>query len=226
MSVSFIAKNLAGDLFHLSYDSSRKAKKQLAFLRSLLHRTFDAPRGAEVVWFVEEEAFKLPAEGQTMEVLFREPYSVRVSLVDEPSQTNMTVVEFVHRSPTLWSRDQITRWVSELDFFRDSLEEGNSAPSYHGEDEWLIEELYAFLQVTRKILHESNANRPDSEEALLEIQEADRHGMKFPDTLHLYLAFGSHTFVSPVFLADGCGLDAARILLALEEDNMLIRPQE
>ena len=227
MSVSFIAKNLAGDLFHLSYDSSLKGKKQLSSLCSLLYRTFDVSRTLEVVWFVEEEAFKIPAEGQTMEVLFRKPYTIHLSIVDEASHMKVNVLQLTHSSSKPWTHVQVTAWMKRLNYLRASLISGNSVSSHLSDEEWIICEQNSFRQTTCTILQERHVIQPDCMDSLLDLQEETEHGdFQFPDTLHFELTVGSHTFLSPLYLLDGETMDATPVLLAVEEDGMLVRAQE
>jgi hypothetical protein len=225
MSVSFTAKNLAGDIFHLSYDASLTEKKCITYLRSLLYRTFDVSSELQVVWFVEDILFRIPVEGETLLVLFRDPYMIRLDIVDEESKTEVEIMTILPKCTIQWSPEQVMRWMRKIHSFRECLAAGNGAPSYQSDDEWIIYEQNDFMEEVVCILDDCYyRNGMTSIESLLDLrEEIDEEEWQFHPTLCFRLTIGSHVMSWPLLMDAGEEPDATSILEILQEDNIVAR---
>lgn len=235
MSVSFVAKNLAGDVVHLSYDASIKKKKRMSYLCSLLYKAFDADWDMDLVWFVEDVPFRFPVEGETVLVLFRTPYLIHLNIVDEESKTDVHLVTIQYKSMDimkLWTPLQIRGWMDAIHSFRERLAEGNPAPSYATDSEWIHDEraqfesnLYCTLNgCSFKFIYEKENGTKNYIESLLDLMTGTADGeWLLPSSLHIRMTIGSHVLSCPLRAEGDEVPDVEMIIRMLQEDGIVSR---
>lgn len=181
--VTFNAKNLNGEIVTLSYeDSCPNSFATTLYLSGVISSGFKISLCKKsVVWFVDGIPFAPPREGQTADVLFRDPLRLRLQLFLPNTDTTIDFVDIDLLDPV--TPRQLERLVEDFRSIFEELDAGNPSRAYRWDDEWIADNYQSFLQKIEQNLNSgAYAKQPyrdgvncqwDDVESLLEVLDQE-----------------------------------------------------
>jgi len=144
--VTFNAKNLNGEIVTLSYeDSCPNSFATTLYLSGVISSGFKISLyNKSVIWFVDGIPFAPPREGQTVDVLFRDPLFLRLQLFLPNTDTAIDFVDIELLEPV--TPQQLEKLVDDSRSFFEELDAGNPSRAYRWDDEWVADTYHSFLQ--------------------------------------------------------------------------------